>query len=275
MRKISSLEMWKLADELSVVDAAILITGNDPSEMSSYYDRLAEDYVEVQRTTYEGYEAAFKAIKNAIMSNRLAADLVFDVREGEGYYRGPLHLKFRGKKQVYQAKGLNLLDYEGLVFVQADPDWTKTLVQVADLKIWLRNKSVFPEFFFPSGNPDSVNNREHPRFSGKLACAVSAWHAIQSAARNKTVKQTVEAWVVANGVQFGLSNDEGVVPTTAIEDIAKVVNWQTQGGVARTAGEAIEQVDAWLGTTPENFDEMEPFDVGGSKSKVDDFAGEG
>lgn len=235
MRKISPIEMWKLADELSVVDAAILITGNDPSETSSYYERFAEDYVTIQKTDYEGYEAAFKAIKNAIMSNRLAADLVFDVESG-GFSRGPLNLKFRSKKQVYQAKGLNLLDYEGLIFVQSEPDWTKTLVHVADLKAWLRNKSIFPEFFFPSGDPDSINNREHSRFSGKLACAVAAWQTIQGPARNKSVRQTVEAWVAANGVQFGLSNDEGVVPKTAIEDIAKVVNWQTQGGVAKTGG---------------------------------------
>lgn len=258
MRKISSMEMWKLADELSVVDAAILITGNDPSEECEIYNGQHSELV--QRTSYEGFDAAFKALKNAIMGNRLAASLAYEVREGRPGQRGPLHMVFRGKGQVLQNRGLNLVDYEGLVLFQGDPDWHKTLVQVPDLKAWLRGKSVFPEFFFPEGDPDSLTNRDHPRFSGKLACAVAAWYAIPAAAKNKSVKQTVEAWVTANGVQFGLSTDEGTVPATAIEDIAKVVNWQTGGGVSRTGGEVPDGFNQWTATEPDNFENLEHFE---------------
>lgn len=41
-------------------------------------------------------------------------------------------------------------------------------------------------------------------------------------------------WIISNGVQFGLGNDEGVVSPTVAEEIAKVANWQTSGGATPT-----------------------------------------
>jgi len=86
---LSKMDYWRLADELSVVDAAILITGNDPSETYEAYTNEEEPTVqrdanghiiEVQRKDYEGYSTSFKALKNAIMSNSLKATIRLPMR---------------------------------------------------------------------------------------------------------------------------------------------------------------------------------------------------
>ncbi len=63
---LSKLDYWRLADELSVVDAAILITGNDPSQTHDSAD-FNEPPEFVQTTNYEGFDAAFKALRTAIL----------------------------------------------------------------------------------------------------------------------------------------------------------------------------------------------------------------
>ncbi len=71
------MDYWRLADDLSIVDAAILIVGESPSEHS-----FNEDGERTQLTwQHDGYEAAFKALKNAILRNRLQVQFVFPARE--------------------------------------------------------------------------------------------------------------------------------------------------------------------------------------------------
>lgn len=114
-------------------------------------------------------------------------------------------------------------------------------IYVDELKKWMEEKNFFPPFFFPDGvTAEGFRDKRHPRYSAKLACAVSAWEAVHTPARNKSPKQTIEAWVAENGMQFGLSHEDGVISKTAIEEIAKVVNWDTKGGANRTGGEAID-----------------------------------
>jgi len=85
---LSKMDYWRLADELSVVDAAILMTGNDPSTMDimivpelnePYLDEMGRP-IQFQRTGYEGYSPSFKALKNAIMSNSLRATVRLPMR---------------------------------------------------------------------------------------------------------------------------------------------------------------------------------------------------
>ena len=238
---LTSMDYWRLADELSVIDAAILITGNDPSERESKGDGFDSPFHEEQRTSYDGFEAVFKAIKNAILSNRIAAVAVYPVDEGDtstyNPVKRPLSVALRKGTKLFQGKSLNFYGHDALVFLQVDPDWSKTTIEVAHLVNWLRSRGVYPDFFFPRGDPESFLNRENERYSAKLACAVAAWKAVTAPARNKSPKQSLEDWVTAHGVQFGLGNDEGIVPQNAKDEIAKVANWQPKGGAAKTGGE--------------------------------------
>lgn len=75
-----SMEMWKLADELSVLDAAILITGNDPSAKHTVHDLEVDmSYLEQTTTGHKGFDAAFNALRSAILANKLRARVVFPV----------------------------------------------------------------------------------------------------------------------------------------------------------------------------------------------------
>jgi hypothetical protein len=55
------------------------------------------------------------------------------------------------------------------------------------------------------------------------------------------------------------------VSQTAIDEIAKVVNWQTEGGAARTAGEVSETSPEVPTSAPDNFI---PIDVSSAKAPV-------
>lgn len=268
---LTSMDYWRLADELSVVDAAILITGNDPShgeEVSGFHEPPSW----MQYRNYEGFEAAFKALKNAILSNRLRATIIYPVEEGDtaNYHpvKRPLTVALRKGTKLFQDKALSFYDHDALVFLQGDPDWSQSTIEVSHLSAWLRSRSVFPDFFFPKGDPESFMNRENERYSAKLACAVSAWKAVTSPARNKTPKQSIEDWVTAHGVQFGLGNDEGIVPQNAREEIAKVANWQPQGGAARTGGAVPSTAEPAPDLKVENFTSFDVIE-GTNRTSVD------
>lgn len=125
------------------------------------------------------------------------------------------------------------------IYIVSEPNWKETLVQVNDLKYWLKGRGVFPPFFFPEGKADGFRDRGHARYSAKLACAVAAWEAVKKPASNKSAKETVTQWVQSNGASFGMADDNGIVPNKAVEEVAKVVNWATKGGAAPTyQGEA-------------------------------------
>jgi hypothetical protein len=69
---------------LSVVDAAILILGEDADEKEEIYDNGS--YVgEKQKTSYKRFEAVFRALRIAILKNRLRAILSFPARGAVNY----------------------------------------------------------------------------------------------------------------------------------------------------------------------------------------------
>jgi len=255
---LSAMDYWRLAGSLSVANCAILITGNDPSK--EYHDSDTGDWV--QDTNHEGFRAVFEALKDAILTNKLSAAVAFPLTDQwtsdqSGMYGRKLTAVLGPGSKVFELRELNYYPKNTLVFMQKEPDWKKTMIAVQDLKAWLQSKGVFPDFFFPKGDPDSFMNKDHPRYSPKLACAISAWRTIRSPGKNRTAKQTVEAWVTANGVNYGLANDDGTVPAAAVEEIAKVVNWQPKGGVARTGVVIDDPLEGDAPSKPDNYEEVE------------------
>jgi hypothetical protein len=43
-------------------------------------------------------------------------------------------------------------------------------------------------------------------------------------------------WLRENAAHLGLSDDEGKVNETGVEEVAKVANWQLTGGAPKTPG---------------------------------------
>lgn len=276
MRKLSSMDLWRLSEELSVIDAAILITGNDPSETMEVYEDNESRWV--QRTDYEGYDAAAKALKGSILGNRLQAAAVFPVEwrpDGDVDRRAVL----RGSSRLFQMRGLDFADHDGLIYLVAEPDWSRTTVSVADLKAWMKGLGIFPQFFFPDEAVEGFRDPTHPRYSPKLACAVAAWESIERPKPTKSVKATITEWVAANGTRFGMAEGDGVPSTTGVDEVAKVANWETRGGANRTGGVVVEAHSPVIQEPVENFTEMQqpvsrpsknapPFEPGGMDDDI-------
>src|SRR5262249_18042694 len=107
---MNGLDYWRLCDELSVVQSALLIVGEDPSGMQDYIDQWQPE----NRTM--GYNAAKAALMNAIKRKRIPASIV----ELENEF-GPSYA----------------------------PDWHQTTLSVEDLRTWLRSRGIKTGFFFP------------------------------------------------------------------------------------------------------------------------------
>lgn len=286
----SNLDYWRLIDELSVIDAAILITGNDPSEKEQLYD-VANDkplynsdgsFRYRQRTDFDNFEPTFKALRNAIFSNKLRAKLAYSSRDpltryteydfaGDRRYASYTHEDSEGEfivtfdtliqAQKYDCKirtnrEINTFQEATTLYVLKEPNWIETTVEVNDLQDWLKSRGFFPEFFFPQGSAAGFKDKNNSRYSPKLACAIGAWEAVKNAQPNKSVKESIALWVQSNGINFGMGNADGVVPIKAIEQVATVVNWDTRGGATPTYTKDIEEDDDEI----ENFTVLIDFD---------------
>jgi hypothetical protein len=199
---MEGLDFWRLCDEFSVVQAALLIVDEDPAGTQDYIDGW-----EPHRRP-SGYEAAFAALSSSILSSRLPANLqLSDVTEfGEG----------------------------------GTPDWRRTTVKLEDLKAWLAGRGIRPMFFFPDATdgPEYLDSN-HPNYAPKLAAAVGAWGAVSAdpeLLRGKSVKQALLIWLRRNADHYSLTKDDGSPNEQGIEEVAKIANWDTKGGAPKTPG---------------------------------------
>jgi len=195
------LDHWRLCDDLSVVQAALLIVGEDPSGTQEYVDQN-----QAQNRPH-GYDAAKTALINAIRGRRLAA------------------------------KHVAVDDMGRLI---GEPDWHEITVSVEDLRSWLKSRGFTTGFFFPvaESGPDYLS-QSHPNYAPKLAAAIGAWQAVSTSEqlrRGKTVKQALDVWLRQHANEFGLTKDDGNPNEQGIEEVAKIANWDTRGGAPRTPG---------------------------------------
>lgn len=115
--------------------------------------------------------------------------------------------------------------------------WATALLQVADIKDWLR-KNGFESVFFQTDRseiPDYFNDKldEH---SPKLAAAVRVWehfyHDQQNILPGKPLKQQMEQWLTEKATELDLLYN-GEPSKQAIEEIARIANWNTRGGAPK------------------------------------------
>ncbi len=198
-----SLDYWRLCEELTVVQAALLVVGCNPSvdagycESWSYQDRP------------EGYEAAKAAISTALRNGMIVGELV----------------------PIYETD----INGNQCGAIEYSIDVAVSHVNVQSLCTWLSSRGFKRGFFFPnlvSLDPDYLDP-SHPRYAPKLAAAVRAWLAVTDSGK-KSPKQALEKWLRINASIFGLVDDEGNPINQAIEDCSKVANWKQTGGAPKT-----------------------------------------
>jgi hypothetical protein len=239
---MESLDYWRLCDELNVVQASLLIVGEDPS---------CAEYTEQQgvENRPKGYEAAktaiFSGLKNFIdyekeyaqfeaqtahlqLEHGNAPDMVIDNSDYLSTLIGRAITGTLIPESDYDQNGNNMGFIEGTI----DP--YKSTVNAESLKQWLRLKGFTTGFFFPEPITtmdflDPLNSRYAP----KLAATVKAWQAVTDAGKTSP-KKALDKWLREHAVEFGLTNDEGKPVEAAIEECSKVANWNTKGGATRT-----------------------------------------
>jgi hypothetical protein len=204
---MQGLDFWRLCDELSIVQAALLIAGSDPSSDGEYVEGWSPESRPI------GYEAAKTAISSALRRGTIKGQLVPHFEHDiNGYYCGAI---------------------EGSINVKSSQ------VEVESLRAWLRGRGLQTGFFFPKMEvAQDYLDSHHPRFAPKLAAAVLAWLATasESATRGKSPKQALTKWLREHASEFGLTDDDGKPNETGIEEAAKVANWQPSGGAPKTPG---------------------------------------
>ena len=199
-----NLNLWRLCDELTVVQAALLIAERDPSGTDGYAE--GSD----MHLRPAGYEAAKNAIANALRRATIDGKLV------------PLY---------YSDSNRNWTNA-----IERSVDVAESRVSVESLKKWLMSRGVRTGFFFPVApdDPDYLDPT-HQRYAPKLAAAVGAWLAIEDP-KGQHPKRALAKWLRENAARFGLSDEEGKPNEQGIEECAKVANWQPGGGAPRTPG---------------------------------------
>lgn len=199
------MDFWCLCDELSIKQAALLIADCDPATAQDFVEGWSPD----QRP--KGYDAAKTAISNALRKEVLEGVLI------------PI--------QDYDINGFACGDIEGSV------DYDLSRVEVYSLRKWLKQRGFNSGFFadFDDDAPAYLE-KQHPRYSPKLAAAISAWLAMDdtSIIAGKSPKQALDKWIRENAAQFGMTDSEGNPVNQAVEDCCKVANWNTTGGAPKT-----------------------------------------
>jgi len=202
---MESLNYWRLCDELSIIQAALLVAESDPSGENGY----AEEWPMHQRP--HGYEPAKTAIANALR-------------------RGVI----KGKLIPYYENDVNGVSYRA---IEDSINLAESRVDVESLRLWLETRGIRTGFFFPTvpDGPDYLDPK-NPRYAPKLAAAVRAWQSVTDAG-GKHPKQALAKWLREHAADFGMTDDEGKPNETGIEEAAKVANWQPGGGAPKTPGD--------------------------------------
>lgn len=202
------LDFWRLCDELSVAQAALLLAGVDPSSECGAY---CEGWETHERPV--GYEAGKAAIGNALRGGKISGELI------------PLYER--------DING-NITDE-----VPNTVDIDRSLVDVGSLREWLVERGIRSNFFSTvrADTPDYLDPR-HPRYSSKLAAAVLAWLAMEDVnlLSGKVPREAIAGWLETRYLELGLVWN-GDINRTGIEEVSKVANWKPTGGAPKTPGE--------------------------------------
>ncbi|WP_180338224.1 hypothetical protein [Bartonella mastomydis] len=205
------LELWRLLEKLTILQAALLIAGLNPITCTVIETPYPEDSViyedgnVVSRESTVVFHIAYNAIVQAGHSSRLIIEWV---------------------------------ENSILGFINESSSY----VLVEDLKRWLLLRGQRPAFFFPKNDFDNIKDHKyafqdpnHPHYAPKLAAVVAAWEVVHEAAPNKSVKATLAEWLQENANQYDLRDKKsGKLKNDVIEQLASVANWDPTGGAPKT-----------------------------------------
>jgi len=234
---IDGMDYWRLCDDLSVVQAALLIVGRDPGTIDSRVESLPVHERPI------GYQAVRTALCKDILEGRLGAKLRDSELEGDPLgewtvFEGividelPLAIHRSGAGESAHRRG----DGD-----QEEPDWSRTTVSVVDLRAWLNVRGFKSGFFFSGsvGTPGYLDPKNE-RYAPKLAAAVHAWLALDDPKKlgGRSPKAALRMWLNEHAAELSLTKKDGSRNKEGIEDVATIANWKPEGGSPTTPGKS-------------------------------------
>lgn len=205
-----SFDLWKLSEELSIKDAALIINWHLPEDYE-----FVEDWEQVEQPY--GYMATKKAICGALRLGRIKAGhtewLIETVEDSYG--------------EPYPQSDIGNFNIE-----------TSTVL-VDSLINWLTKRGhISNPFCDVKYKQQDYLDKENPRYTLKLAAAVSAWTAYETVEhKHQSPKQNLITWLRFHAIEYGLVDEQGKCRETVIEEIAKIANWATSGGAPKSVDE--------------------------------------
>lgn len=195
--RMNALAFWGLCPTFSIVQAAFLFCGRDPSDI----DRQNE-----WKTDFHpiGYVPVKTSLLNAVTTGRLKSQIRFEYHEEHG--------------------------------PSDDVDIHYTQIAREDLDEFF-DKGGIPGHFFGRGFKPAGASGATAQLPPKLNAALRAWTAVTSEPRllrGKSPKQAMRAWLVEHADELGLRKRDGEINEAGIQEICKVANWRPEGGATPT-----------------------------------------
>ncbi len=192
---MDGLDFWRLCDQLSVIQAALLIAGVDPSSDNGN----VEDWQTHERPT--GYEAAKVAISHALRSGGIKGQITPHLGYDNSIDLSKSRVEVKSLRCWLAGRGFRT----GFFFPNATDE---------------------PDYL------DPTHPRYAPKLAAAVHAWLATGD--KSAIKNKSPKQALLRWLRENAAQYDLADDEGKPNETGVEEIAKVANWQPGGGAPKT-----------------------------------------
>lgn len=241
------LRFWRLADTLSVENAAILIAGGDPSAVDNVQSNdpgSSTMWVDVKRTVgHPNFVAVFTSLKSAVRKGHFSTQLKYRVHfrdmidRTEPVWVLPREFLTDPTKFKVEFGDIQFGDEDNhCICIEKEPDWSSIMLDVGEIKAWLSAKGFRSGFFFPKteAEPDDFMDPSHEHFAPELALAVAAWRALaQTQKHSRGPKASIETWISSNPAAW---QGGAELSTSAKERIATVANWNRTGGATPTQG---------------------------------------
>lgn len=228
--------IWRLADALTVAQAAALIAEVEPSALrfrNGLPSHFEDEYGLTGSDGISSVRAAFSALVNAINEGDFPATIRRDARM-KGW--DEWHKVGEAVRALRLDEGDVRDGYEAAVIYCEAPNWEASTVRRSDLVAWLESRGFRSGFFFPgaTSTPEYLDPK-NPRYAHKLAAAVQAWLSVTDPV-GKHPKQALDKWLREHAARYGMTDEDGKLNETAIEEVAKVANWKPGGGAPKTPG---------------------------------------
>ena len=124
-------------------------------------------------------------------------------------------------------------EWNDKIVIEREPNWAKSMINVDELRTWLRVRGVLTGFFFKDAEKNESRAEDlfdvrHEHFSAELALAVTVWQALASENQfRRGTKAAISRWIEQNPEAW---KGETKLSENALERIVTLVNWRKSGG---------------------------------------------